>query len=213
MFTRSLSDTEMSQVYGYLQRKYYTDRLSRWVVFDGDSLTYGQGVTNGTHYPPVTVAATSRQWHGVNVAIGGQKLGSMTTAGPTRVDTQYDATREKNVLVIWSSNDLSVSTAAETHDLLEAYCLARQAAGWTVLVCNATPRTTSGFNTLRNAYNVLIAANYTDYADGLIDLAADSTIGDDADASNATYYGDGVHMTTAGYAIVAGLVTTALDAL
>ena len=62
------------------------------------------------------------------------------------------------------------------------------------------PTTTAAYNTERAIVNTSIRANWQDYADALMDFAFDDLIGDDADASNATYYGDGVHPTDAGYA-------------
>jgi hypothetical protein len=58
--------------------------------------------------------------------------------------------------------------------------------------------------------NADMRLNYKDYADGLADVAADKRLGD---ASDKTYYTDGVHMTDAGYAAVAEIVEAAVKRL
>jgi lysophospholipase L1-like esterase len=48
----------------------------------------------------------------------------------------------------------------------------------------------------------------------LIDVGNNATIGQAGQSTNTTYYNaDGLHLVTAGYAIVAGLVLAALAAL
>ena len=125
----------------------------------------------------------------------------------------------RNVLVwfsgtndIWGSSDsadtiiTSISTA----------CAARKAAGWQkVIVATILPRGpgNDANETKRQTVNASIRANYATYADGLVDIGNDATIGQATQNSNTTYYNaDQIHPSEAGHAIIAGYMKTATDA-
>jgi lysophospholipase L1-like esterase len=69
------------------------------------------------------------------------------------------------------------------------------------------------FSAARNALNAELRAHWKSFADGLADCAADSTIGPAGAEADPTYYRDTVHLTAAGYAIVAGVVAAAVRPL
>lgn len=68
-------------------------------------------------------------------------------------------------------------------------------------------------NTLRATANASIAAAVGTHLDFVIDFAADATMGPDAAANNATYYGDGLHPTAAGHTILEAIYRAAVNAL
>jgi hypothetical protein len=102
---------------------------------------------------------------------------------------------------------------------LASYLDARRAAGWHVILCTVLPQTSSVFNTARVTVNPELRLWTTNgstvpgkHADRICDFAADPTIGDDADGANTTYYGDGIHPTAAGHAIMRKIFQPVLDA-
>ena len=91
-------------------------------------------------------------------------------------------------------------------------------AGYAVAgMCTLTPRN-DGVMTEpnRTTYNSTLtgagwaAANGIDY---IIDLASQATMGNPATCSNTTYYQDGVHPTEVGYALLAPIYLSGINAL
>jgi hypothetical protein len=70
----------------------------------------------------------------------------------------------------------------------------------------------TGYNAKRDAVNALLAADHS-FVDVLIDVAADAVMGNVATTADVNYYYDGWHPAAAGHTIIAGYVTTVLDAL
>jgi lysophospholipase L1-like esterase len=83
-----------------------------------------------------------------------------------------------------------------------------------VVICTVLPHGRSAaFYQARNALNAELRAHWRSFADALADVGADKTIGADGAETDATYYRDTVHLTAAGYAIVAGVVADAIRRL
>lgn len=116
--------------------------------------------------------------------------------------------------MLLGTNDilLGLSDGATTYANLKAWCLARHTPGKKLIVC-----TLPGWNdgpwgkeAERVIYNDLIRANFADFADACADLGADPDIGTFA---IGPYFLDNVHLDTAGYAVLAGIVHTEVIAL
>jgi lysophospholipase L1-like esterase len=126
-----------------------------------------------------------------------------------------------NVMVIWGgTNDLGAGdTPQQAYAQLVQFCQQGQAAGWKVIVVTMIDR--SGidgagetFDAAHDAYNNLIRANWTSFANGIADVAANPILGADGASTNPTYFlGDGIHLTDAGYQLVAPTVQAAKDQL
>lgn len=121
-----------------------------------------------------------------------------------------------NVLVVWEiTNDMYYGGQHPHcfHRLLR-YCADRQIAGWTVVVLTTTPRSDAGTPPAHEAWrldvNTLIRNWWNTFATAMVDVAADTRLDDETDA---TYYLDLVHMTTAGKQVVADLVSPTIEAL
>ncbi len=187
------------------------------VIFDGDSLTNGQtGTAFIKGYTDRVMAALTGPTDAYNFAITGQTIPQMDTDAVAQVDGLYDVTLDSNVVVFWAgTNDLSTDSPATVYANIVSYCTARRAAGFDVAVCTLLPKGASApFETDRQTVNANIRTNWATFADALVDIGADPTIGDPGDQNNGTYYQvDAIHLTEAGQAIVAGLVTTALAGL
>lgn len=193
--------------------------LSRLVVFEGDSITTGNGTA--TPYPNVVMPNLTPITQGRNFAAasatisGGSTPTNSLVARAPQVDVVFADAPAHGVLVVAAGhNDAGYCTAAQSYANYKAYCQARRPNVKKIIACSLLPSTVGGFNVWRAAWNALL---YADIAaggiyDGLIDWAADPTIGPDAAASNATYFPDGIHPTTAAHAIMAPIAQTAIAA-
>jgi lysophospholipase L1-like esterase len=155
-----------------------------------------------------------------NLGVGGQTTQMMAADAATEVDPLFDAARPATVLVVWEgTNDLIYGVSPpydvrQAYENLAAYCRARQRAGFQVVICTVLPRgQSSAFYEARDALNAELRAHWRSFADGLADVGADKTIGADGAETNTAYYRDTVHLTAAGYAIVAGVVADAVERL
>lgn len=176
-------------------------------MFDGDSLTDGT-YGGGTSYPAKVVAAITTGT-GTSVAIGSQTLADMQSTA-TDVDGLYpDHRLQRAIVVAWGgTNDLFFgASAATTITRLEAYCNARRAVGWKVAVLTILPRSDTGtpgsFNADRATVNASIQANWSTYADYIVDVSADARLDDETDTTY--FHTDLVHLNDAGRQVVADL--------
>jgi lysophospholipase L1-like esterase len=207
------------------------------VVFKGDSLTYGTnassggGTTGGTVYPGVVMTqlqGANSFYTSVNLGTAGQRLDTMYGNRATEIQPQFDATKDYNILVIQAgTNDLGggndgtnsgVATPVVAWSNMNSYVAAAKSYGFSVIVQTITPSSFSGyplnFNETRDRFNDLIRSNWKSAgAVAISDTAADSRIGWDGNETNATYFSasDLTHLTDAGYAIVAGYATEAVQ--
>jgi lysophospholipase L1-like esterase len=211
LYSRALTDGEISTIrsgmYGMTRPQ---------IVFDGDSLTSGYGVADGSAYPDQCMALLggTSAYDYYNLAIPSELITEMTNNAPAFIDVGYTASKSKNIVVIWGgSNDLIAGEAAATvYNNIASYCQARRAAGWKVVVVTILPRNpNSDFFARRASCNTSIRTNWATFADALADVAADPRIGDDGDQDDTTYYqADKTHTNATGAAVVAGIVRSAI---
>lgn len=185
-------------------------RSARQVVFEGDSRSTDK---NWPAAAAETAFASGDHVFGgrgvASWAISGQTVATMLANAPTNIDPLLKDGH--NVIVIWGGVNDSARTAQAIYDDLIAYCAARKAAGWhKVVLCTEIDAVVAGWTAKYQALNALIAANHG-LADQVADLGADSRLQNNADT---TYFlGDGVHLTAAGYAVVAEIVAPVLAAV
>jgi lysophospholipase L1-like esterase len=197
-----------------------TDLSRGLIVFDGCSLVDDAGVAREDGMPAQVMALLPAGLDMKNLGVGGQTTQMMAADASTQVDPLYSASRPADILVCWEgTNDLILGTAPpldarQAYRHLAAYCRARQRAGFRVVICTVLPRGRSAaFYKARNALNAELRAHWSTFADALADVAADQSIGAAGAESDVTYYRDTVHLTAAGYAIVAGVVAHAVEPL
>lgn len=187
---------------------------------DGDSITAGVGTnatSNGGTPWPTAIAALLTGYGGaspvtiVNLGISGEALSSMVTAAPTAIDRNRAGQRRKEIVVIaGGSNDLQSGVAAATvYADLVAYCAARRAAGFRVIVCTIMKRASQP--AAAATYNALVIANAATIADGLVDLAADPRL--DYTVTPANWQNDNTHPNDAGAAVIASLIAPVVNGL
>jgi lysophospholipase L1-like esterase len=191
------------------------------VMFDGDSLTAGSCAK--TPYPTRLMAAWPRSIPWKNIAIGGETLQEMLKNAPQTVDPFYSAGEWRNVVVLWAgTNDIALwnHSNAQIFRELEQYALGRRAQGFTVVVLTLLPRSdvavqaVPDFEARRLELNQMIRSRWEEFADLMIDVGADSRVGQAGDEQDRTYYTvDRVHLNDNGQQLVADLVGAELHRL
>jgi lysophospholipase L1-like esterase len=207
--------------------------LSFNVVCDGDSITAGYLLSNPytQDWPAQTEAALGSAYVFNNFAVSGETVATMTTNAPSTIDPLVSSAYRNNIAVLFGgTNDIyfdadSDDTASTTISRVVAYCQARQAAGWQVVVTTLLPRDdfpgtstlpatqATHFEARRQAFNTYIRNNWQSFANALADVGNDPNMGQAGDETNATLFTDGVHPTAAGAAIVAGYMQAAILSL
>jgi hypothetical protein len=160
--------------------------VSNQFVGDGDSITSGPQTTN-TGYPELlTLNGT---W---NVSNNGQSAVNMSTFGGSNglysaasqaVDPLFLPQSTGNVVAIWAgTNDNSPNAEAG----LQGYCNQRRVFGWKCFVITMISR--NGEDAFKNTYDTWMRQNWTQFADGLIDIAADPNLGADNAFASANFF-------------------------
>ena len=154
-----------------------------------------------------------------NFAVNSSQISGLTSRA-SEDDAYYSSSHARNTFVVWAgTNDITLGGLSATiaYNALVTYCQARRAVGWKVIVLTMLPRqenTDTTFEAKKVSFNANVVANWTTFADGLADVAADSRIGDAGDDADTTYYDpDRVHLNDTGYGVVAGIVKDALVTL
>lgn len=179
-------------------------RLGRHIVCEGDSRT-----TESSISWPMQAGFTTAGF--ADVATSGDKVSDMITQATNTIDPLIRGLLT-NVAVVWGGlNDATAGASATTiYNRLVSWCQGRRAAGFRVVVCteidaqSAATDAVGWHSTIYPALNTLIRNNWSTFADGLADLAANSAL---QDATNTTYYNaDKVHLVSAGYAVVSNII-------
>ncbi len=189
------------------------------IVFDGDSLTAGSNAHNP--YPSQLMAAWPRKIPWVNLGIGGQPLSRMLANAAQNVDPLYHGEGGQQVVVIWGgTNDFALwdHTSDEVYSDLRKYADGRRQRGFRVVVLTMLPRSdghsSALFESRRQAVNEKIRGGWEDFADLLVDVAADQRLGPPGAEKNLVYFtSDRVHLNDTGHGVVAKLVRTGLAKL
>jgi lysophospholipase L1-like esterase len=190
------------------------------VVCDGDSRTVGY--TGGTVYPYSDHLALDATYHIYNTANGGATLTYWSGVdwkadlAYQNVDKYLANTGVSNIVVIWAGvNDMYVNDVSATlaYRGIRAYCEQRRQKGWKVIVCTEINCTDASIgDTRRLDFNTLVRNNWTSFADYLCDLGNTSPFNTATSHENLTYLADGVHLTAAGYQVIATTVSSAITA-
>lgn len=222
VYSPPLSVKDYNQLASYASQRYGLSlSLVGQVVFDGNSLTAGNGaadaIPGGFPYP--TITGLTGDWAGTNHGIPSITTTTMISNAPTQVDPLYGAALGKNILVFWEvTNELyNGLSAAAAYANAVTYVTARQAAGWKVVALTVLPRsnagTPGGFEANRQTVNTSMRTTMLTDCPGVViaDVGGDATIGPFGASDNATYYADKVHLTQTGYNIVYPYVVTAVS--
>lgn len=202
-------------------------RSDNIIIFEGDSHTGSQGSECWAWQ--LAPLLTTRQWFGSIYAVGGGMLDqtndptpnpSLTGRAPF-IDAIIPPDTYGRIFALSVAIGTNGNVNATFTTNLRAYCMARKAAGYEVLL-STIPKVVG--NAAHNAAvataNTDIRTNWALYgltsAARVIDVAGDATLNTagDGGAGYLTYYNaDGKHLTSTGYAIWAALAATAFNLL
>jgi lysophospholipase L1-like esterase len=182
------------------------------IVFDGDSrslkdkwlvhcMTNSYFSTRPTNYTVTAVSSVT--------------LSGLVAHGPTVVDTLFNPSIH-NLCVVWGG--INDQTAASTMWInLSNYCTARKSVGFKVIVCTETDGQSTGLDsihwhdTVYPQFNALIRSNWPAICDAFADLGADPRL---QNALDTAYFNvDKKHPSSAGYDVVAGIISSAIATL
>lgn len=176
-------------------------------VFAGDSLS-GDAAWK---YPAQLMALLPEGWRAESVAVSGQSSAAMLDGVGDTV-ALYDPQAASNVASVWVGTNDGPSLGLATYERVVAYCRALRAAGFRVVVLTVLPRTDAygvmwgqAWRDGRATFNGLLRSRWRTFATYFADVAADERLAD------AAMYADGVHLTPAGYGVVAEVVADALQ--
>lgn len=214
VFGRAVTGLELDYLNRLMRRKFDIAPIGdTGIVFTGDSRTQSA-------YPAACVADPSLSGITISylkVATGGFTVLDLENSATWSTDASFSTTHYANIVVIWCGrNDAAngAATGATIWTRLSNYCLGRKQAGFKVILCNEIDANTGSdvawHATERAALDALINANWSSVADGVVDLYSHVEL---QDANNTTYFTDKVHLTTAGYNIVAAAVAPVISAV
>lgn len=188
-------------------------RSSKQVIFDGDSRSNYKG------WPEIAMESA---FSGGEICFGGRGLGvwaysgatvqGLITNAPARVDTVVKS-GVQNILVVWAGVNSVATGAAQIYADLKTYIAGRRAAVYDkIILCSEIDAQSNmdWHNTIWPALNALLNADHS-FADGFADLGADARL---QNALDTTYFNaDKIHLTPAGYAVVASIVAPVIASL
>jgi lysophospholipase L1-like esterase len=186
------------------------------VLFVGNSLTAGVGASAPEMaYPAQTMRLLGAMTPWQNLGHPGESTPQMSAEASTLVDPQFDAALPPLVVMWEGTNDLFAGTSGpDAYQHIADYCAGRRAVGFRVMALTVLPMlngTVADLSDRRNEANALLRANWTEFADAIVDVGADSALQDGADST--VFLEDQVHLTDTGYAVVATDVAHAIGAL
>ncbi len=177
------------------------------VVWDGGSIVAGHGADRGYEFPVQTLAVVPKVCSSFVSSTSGARIADMLADAPVEVDARYDARADLNLcLLLAGGGDFRAgASAASVYAAVRMYCLERRAAGFRVIVLTVLPWDSSEtFDAVRLAYHAMLRDHWTEFADGLADIAADPRIGEAGDELDRQFYRlDARHLNNAGNAVMA----------
>jgi lysophospholipase L1-like esterase len=205
----------------------HQDYGTRQVVGFGNSLTLGTGSSAGINgwtrqLQALYAASTDKAWIITNQGTSGDTSAQMIPKADSIIRPLLKPTTySRNIVVVWEgTNSLNAGASVQTAlaDYFELLTRLRSQ-GWIVVAMTVLPRSQAGvpagFEAARQTFNTELRKSVYigQMFDALYDVAANPLIGDAGDETNATYYGDLVHLTDAGYALVAAGLKAITDVL
>ena len=185
------------------------------LVWEGGSIIAGVGATHGAELTRQTHALMSHTCRSFKSTSNSRRVADMIAQAPANVDTRYDADADADICIVMAGGGDFAAGAdpAIVFGGLQTYCAARRAAGFKVVVLTLLPRDLPAFNAARNLYNADLRVHWASFADGLADVAADPRIGADGANHDPVYFSDGLHPSSAGYAVMAAAVAPVLEGI
>lgn len=214
VYDAAQSDEDAAATRQYLIDTYSLESsFSKLFALEGDSKVSGYASSNNRD---VMSGLDLPDWFQYRLSSSGSAIQDLIDRAATLLDPLIDAGRRNVLTFEIGFNDLNSGgkTAQQLYDLVVTYVQARVAAGWEVwpsTMIDCTNTTVSAkiatLNALLRHADFLTASGAT----GIVDVAADP-IFDPGSAADGTYYDDGTHLTDAGTAEFARVITDAFSA-
>jgi lysophospholipase L1-like esterase len=213
LWSRKFSDDEVARQGAALAR-HLQNRFPKHYTHDGDSLTFGLGLTTAQSYPRQLMSLQHASHSFVNLGISGQQVCTSIDANFASRMPYSPATTSRNYYILLGGiNDLYwATTPADTYTCLKSVWAKARAQGYKVVAMTLTGTGNVDYS-LVTSLNTLIRSDASLY-DALVDLGADSNLGCNGCWTNGTYYqGDLVHYNATGAGVLASKVATAINSL
>lgn len=183
------------------------------IVCDGNSLTAGYLASDNAHKYPSQLQLAIPGAEVINLGVNSDTTTGMIARGSV-TDSYFTS---GGILIAWEFiNETSIHPAYSplSYDKFVEYCLDRKAAGWRVVVmtCQAIVKNFAGdtsedyMNFLRE-FNQQLRNNYLDFADDLIDLAAQPSL---SIMNDIFFNADQIHNNDNGYLLISQIVANYL---
>ncbi len=198
------------------------NEISFVLNFSGDSMTAVPNgyVTDEQAYPSLVLQSLGDSRDLNDTALAGWRMDQLVDSDTTNADPKIVIGKNNILSIFAGSNDFGNNN--ETPEQIMAdfvlYCSTRRAAGWNkIVVATMLPRNDShdmvypNFEPNRIAFNTLLRNGFSPHADGLIDIGADSIMGNVDNIDNTLYFVDGVHPTALGHSILAPYFFNAIN--
>ncbi len=196
------------------------------LVCDGNSLTAGTFASDAdnTAWPPVCrglliasqATHANKHWSVKSVAVSGHTTIQRIAAFTTDVQPQYNVAYARNIVTFFEViNDVITNAATLPVAIVNVNTWIAQArtGGWEVMLSTVPPTTSTGnsANTVIPLFNDYLRTNIATMSDfPVVELANHASLSNPA---NLTFFNaDGVHLTDAGYAVVASVFHDAIVA-
>lgn len=191
------------------------------LVCDGNSITAGQEAlpnADAAGWPTGVRTGQSnlnRVWTVKVAAISGRPTPTNTAQIPNTIVPQFNRGFGMNIVTFFEGiNDVvfNAATLSTAQNNWAAYVAAARAAGYKVMAMTPLPtgNTGNGANVIMPQLAQWVRDNpqLSDFP--VIDIAANASL---SVPGNVTFYADNTHPNNAGYAVIAGMVLTALNAI
>lgn len=215
IFNSVLSDVNVGLVEGYLAT--INALNGPRVTCEGDSLTSGLGSTAGNDYPARLAVVLGATWTKLAYGSPGDKLTTITSHAAAEISPLYTPLRSKNVLIVWcGTNDLILDdvSLATLKTRMTDYCAARRNEGFYVIYLEIMDRVdfSSDQRTRRSDFNAWLPSRIGTDFDALMTLPVGLSGVSPWSGSPSLWSADNVHLTDAGYQLVADTVAPLVTA-
>lgn len=187
------------------------------IVFDGDSITEGAGATN---FDNTSSNFNERSYYPVRVYNVGQGGGTTSSQNANRsrwVTQIYKSGAPMNLIVLGiGTNNLNAGNSSATViSGIQEYIDAVKLVGYEIVLCSILPRASfisTAKETERLAVNDHLKNNWQSMgAIGYVNYDNEGTMGRNTFVVNTSYYFDGTHPTTDGYALLATYIAHTVE--
>lgn len=189
------------------------------IVFQGDSFPAGYLATHPPDYYITLPTFSGSSFTKTNVATSGDTLTNIKSTAATYIDPNYASNSACNILLNWDGvNDMASTglniTGEDCYTVLVQFAIQQRKKGFRFLATTLVDSVDDALQTRKNVFNGLIQKYWTQFADGIVDLAADPRLGAPGAANNPNIFqAANHHLTDAGCAIAAAIQEIAIKDL